>query len=85
MKNQTPPLPPKIQLYGVESSNIAKIGYCEKNQIIRVQFHYGGTYDYVNCKPPMYLAFKLSNSKGKFFDKYLKNNPAHKFIKVENP
>jgi hypothetical protein len=58
----------------VESSNIKAVAYNEEAKELLVEFHSGGTYTYFDVDKDIYDKFLASDSKGKFFHKYVRNN-----------
>ena len=43
-----------MHLKGIVSSNVAAVGYDSAARTMRVQFHSGGTYDYLNVDAALY-------------------------------
>lgn len=54
----------------VESSNIASIGW--DNEVLEIEFKRGGVYQYKHVTTEIHQAMMMSESKGKFFDQYIK-------------
>lgn len=54
----------------VKSSNINSIGW--KDNILEIEFHNGGIYQYKNVNEEIYKAFMDVESKGKYFSQYIK-------------
>jgi len=71
-----------MSLEPVKSSNIAKIGYDQESQTLRIEFISGGTYDYANVPQKLYILFKGNKSLGSFFFKYIKDKKEHPFTKI---
>lgn len=55
-----------------ESSNIVRFGYDETNQILRVEFKSGGTYDYYDVGQSIFEQMKSAQSKGQFLAQSIK-------------
>ena len=68
----------KIEMHGVESSNIESIGYDEGN--LYVKFHNGGTYQYSNVPEDIYFQFLNAESKGKFLHANIKGKYSYSKI-----
>lgn len=56
----------------VESSNLASVGYDNDNNILEVEFHHGGVYQYFEVPSSVYTGLMEADSKGKFFDQHVK-------------
>lgn len=70
MKNDKDPVIPVQPIEG--SSNVAAAGYDPMEQILRIQFQNGGTYDYHGVDADLAKAFEDAPSKGKFISDILK-------------
>jgi len=70
-----------INLESVISSNISAVGFDIKSGTMRVQFTNGAIYDAAGAKQSDYDEFKLSTSKGVYFNKVLKQ--AFAWSKIE--
>lgn len=57
------------------SSRIAAIGYDPEDFILEVEFHGNSVYQYKPFTPEGYTSFMKAESKGKFFEHYVKNDP----------
>ncbi|OGI03825.1 MAG: hypothetical protein A2Y25_07270 [Candidatus Melainabacteria bacterium GWF2_37_15] len=66
----------------VESSNMKKLGYDEKERIFQVEFNKGEIYQYYNVPNFLYEKIKSNEvkSKGKFFIKNIRDNFKYKKI-----
>ena len=69
---------PYIPTEEVESSNIERIGYHRKQQILRIIFHGGRAYDYPMVTEREYDALMAADSKGRFFNSRIKPMYAHR-------
>ncbi|MDO4424063.1 MAG: KTSC domain-containing protein [Pseudomonadota bacterium] len=58
----------------VVSSAIASIGY--KDNVLEIEFNSGKVYQYQDINFVLYLNFINADSKGKFYNKYIKGNYA---------
>jgi hypothetical protein len=57
-----------------ESSNIARFGYDEENNVLRVEFTSGGTYDYFDVPKQVFEGMKSASSKGQYLAQQIKGN-----------
>lgn len=79
---------PVVKWVQVSSSNINSVLYLPKEKHLYVRFHSKTTkdativYKYFNVNPELYEALIDASSKGSFFNKYIKNNPAISFKKL---
>jgi hypothetical protein len=58
----------------VSSSNLASIGYDEKNNILEVEFNHGGIYQYSNVSYYVYEELMKASSHGTYFSANIRNN-----------
>lgn len=58
----------------VESSNIDYVEYHKEDSSLEVGFKNGRVYAYLDVAKPVYDDFILSESKGKFFNTYIKES-----------
>ena len=56
----------------VMSSVLANVEYNKKNKLLFITFKSGKTYIYYNVPEEVWKAFKDAESKGKFFNTYIK-------------
>ena len=56
----------------VTSTDINSVGYDVDNQVLEVEFHKGGTYQYFNVTQNIYDDLMVSESKGKYFNLNIK-------------
>lgn len=54
------------------SSVLANVEYNKKNKLLFITFKSGKTYIYCNVPEEVWKAFKDAESKGKFFNTYIK-------------
>lgn len=64
----------RIEMVPVESSNIVKIGYSKEDEKLRVEFKSGMVYDYFGVPECVHQSLMASDSKGKFFARFIRNN-----------
>ncbi len=62
-----------MDMISVSSSNIAAVGYNEADQVLRVQFNNGRTYEYDGVPVDVYDALMVADSVGKEFNATVKN------------
>ena len=65
----------------VLSSNIKSIGFEIASNVLEIEFHSGGIYQYRNVPQNIYDSFLRSASKGSFFDQYIKDKYPTKKIR----
>ena len=51
----------------VDSSNLRSVGYDEKDNILEIEFHSGGIYQYYNVDKEEYLDLMDASSHGRYF------------------
>ena len=51
----------------VDSSNIASVGYCANDNVLEVEFHSGGLYEYYEVPLAIYEGLMAADSKGSYF------------------
>ena len=61
-----------IKTNAVESSNIARIGYHEASETLRIEFINGSVWDYRDVPPEVYEKLMAAESKGKAFNKIVR-------------
>jgi hypothetical protein len=57
----------------VRSSNLKSVGYDDTNQILEIEFHHGGVYQYFGVSENVYDELMSANSKGSYFSSNIKN------------
>jgi hypothetical protein len=70
----------EIQLTPVESSNIAAIGYDEKQSTLAVKFNNGAIWHYGGVAKGSYESLMTAASKGSYFARNIK--PKHKAVQI---
>lgn len=58
----------------VSSSNLAAVGYDEKEQILEIQFNHGGVYQYFDVPKDEYEALMSASSHGSYFYHNIRND-----------
>lgn len=71
---------PKIRRRAVESSAIRSIGYDRRTGTLEIAFHSGRIYDYSGVSNQRARAFNQAGSKGKYFNKSIRDNYGFKRI-----
>jgi hypothetical protein len=56
----------------VQSTNLRSVGYDAGDMILEIEFRSGGIYQYSNVPPEIYEALMLEPSKGRYFDRHIK-------------
>ncbi len=56
----------------VSSSNIHSIGYEAKSQILEIEFHSGGIYQYAKVPEAVYRDLMQAGSKGSYFHRNIR-------------
>lgn len=67
------PLGYPMQLIAVSSSNIARLGYDPKREILRVEFRKSGIYDYSGVPAAEYDRLLRATSIGAYFQQYIRD------------
>ena len=60
----------------VRSSNIRSAGYQASTQLLEVEFHSGGVYQYSGVPKSVYLDFMRAASKGTYFHNHIRDQYA---------
>jgi len=60
----------------VKSSNIASIGYDEQTQTMEIRFTTSQLYQYEHVPVVLHMQLMAAHSKGQYFSRNIKNNPA---------
>jgi hypothetical protein len=63
-----------MQMQGIDSSAIAAVGYDQEEQILRLQYRGGETYDYLDVPPEEFDEFMSAPSRGIYANKVIKPN-----------
>ena len=65
----------------VSSSDLASVGYDPRKQLLEVEFHSGGTYQYSNVPADVYEGLMQAGSHGRYFHAHIKDlYPCHKIV-----
>jgi hypothetical protein len=62
-----------MQRQKIKSSTFLSVGYEKKNKIFEAEFTSNEVYQYLNVSQKIYNNFMSSNSKGRYFNKYIKD------------
>ena len=65
----------------VQSSNIHSVGYDAGDQLLEIEFHSGGIYEYYRVPPETYRSLLKADSKGKYFHRNVKSTYKYKRIR----
>jgi hypothetical protein len=63
---------PKIPTTEIQSSNLHAIGFDEPTKTLAVHFRNGAIWHYPGASPELWKRFDAAESKGKFFNDYIK-------------
>ena len=61
-----------IEMTGIESSNLARVGYDADTLRLVVEFGIGSRYIYFGVKENVYQSFMAADSKGRFFHAHIR-------------
>jgi KTSC domain len=65
----------------IKSSDIRSVGYDELTQVLEIEFHHGGTYQYFGVPKNIYDGLiKSVSSHGQYHARYIKNRYRHEKI-----
>ena len=56
----------------VSSSNLVSVGYDTATQVLEVEFHSGGVYQYYGVPAALYEGLMAASSHGRYFDQFIK-------------
>ncbi|WAS55389.1 DUF853 family protein [Burkholderia ambifaria] len=70
----------KMERETVDSSTVLAIGYEPTTSILEIEFKTGRVYQYYNVPQVVYDQFMVSDSKGKFFNSYVKSAYAYSIV-----
>lgn len=56
----------------VTSSNLASVGYDHLSQVLEVEFHNGGVYEYLDVPAAVHEGLMGAESHGRYFDRHIK-------------
>lgn len=62
----------------VSSSSLASVGYDPDSQILEIEFRNGAVYQYPDFSLEDFTGFMNADSKGQFFNAYVKHRPYNK-------
>jgi len=65
----------------VSSSNLKSVGYDQNTEILEVEFHSGGIYQYSNVPSSVHIALMSAGSVGSYFNQHVKNKYSFKQIR----
>lgn len=63
-----------MQMQEIDSSAIAAVGYDREQQILRLKYRGGETYDYLDVPPAEFSKFMSAPSRGIYANKIIKPN-----------
>ena len=65
----------------IKSNDLRSVGYDELTQILEIELHHGGTYQYFGVPKNIYDGLiKSAPSHGQYHTRYIKNRHRHKKI-----
>ncbi len=56
----------------VSSSDIRSVGYDRDTQVLEIEFHSGGSYQYSNVPGSVYVGLMSAGSHGRYFHDFIK-------------
>jgi hypothetical protein len=56
----------------VSSTNLASVGYDPTTQVLEIEFHSGGVYQYVGVPAALYEGLMAASSHGSYFHQFIK-------------
>ncbi len=65
----------------VQSSNLKSVGYDRETNVLEIEFHSGGVYQYLNVPESVFKALLNAVSKGTYFHDNIKERYRYKRIK----
>jgi hypothetical protein len=70
----------RIPRVGVQSSNVASVGYSRHLQVLEIEFTRGAIYRFLNVRPIVYRELLAAQSKGHFIAEYIRDQYA--FVRI---
>lgn len=64
--------PDTVERTPVDSSDIASVGYCASSNVLEVEFHSGGLYEYYEVPLAVYEGLMSATSKGSYFHREIR-------------
>ncbi len=65
----------------VQSSNLKSVGYDRETNVLEIEFHSGGVYQYLNVPESVFKALLNAASKGTYFHANIKERYKYKRIR----
>jgi hypothetical protein len=65
----------------VTSTNLRSVGYDSTSQILEIEFHSGGIYQYLNVPSNVYSSLLSAGSKGSYFHSFIKDRYQYRKIR----
>ena len=65
----------------VTSSNLRSVGYDSTSQVLEIEFHSGGIYQYLNVPSNVHSSLLTAGSKGSYFQTFIKDRYAYRKIR----
>lgn len=62
-----------MQMINIESSNIAAVGYSDREKELYIQFNEGRIYRYMKVPAVVYVGLLASKSKGRYFSEQIRD------------
>jgi hypothetical protein len=62
-----------MQRTSVTSSSLISVGYDPQSEVLEIEFHSGGIYQYSGVPQSVYDGMMIADSKGKYFHRNVKN------------
>ena len=69
-----------MEMHGVDSSNVAAVGFEENSQTLQVAFNNGSTYQYFDVPIEIFEALRSAASVGQFLNQQIKGK--YRFSRV---
>src|SRR3982751_851826 len=70
----------RIPRVGVQSSNVASVGYSRHLQVLEIEFTRGAIYRFLEVRPIVYRELLAAQSKGHFIAEYIRDKYA--FVRI---
>ncbi len=70
-----------MERVAVSSSTIASVGYDAASRLLEIAFLTGRVYQYLRVPARVHTAFMHAESKGKYFNRYIRNVYSYRRVK----